>query len=133
MSKKTRLGVSLEKQSVKILAILQKLNTKLDTVSGAINFAIQEYAKTNPKIDLDTEEEFELKRNEAKNLKHSIKNKYGLNKKPKVLSKRELEAKALENAILKIDRENRRKQKKRANEIKTKNLGCSFEEYLYGD
>ena len=129
---KFRTGVCLERSSYKFLALLQMTQPELDSISKVINYAINEYAKVRTDIDTDVDVDVKMKTCYVPCLeKGKIKNK----KEPKkpVLSKKELEAKALENALVRIDKDNKRKMKRKERDIQKRNLGCSIEEYLFGD
>ena len=128
---KFRTGVCFERSSYKFLALLQMAQPELDSISKVVNYVISEYAKVRTDIDTDVDIDVKMKTCYVPHLEAARKR----NATPKhpVLSKKELEAKALENALVRIDKDNKRRMKRKERDMQKKNLGCSIEEYLFGD
>ena len=141
---KFRTGVCFERSSYKFLALLQMAQPELDSISKVVNYVISEYAKVRTDIDTDVDIDVKMKTCYVPHLEEARKR----NATPKhpVLSKKELEAKALENALVRIDmiealenalvridKDNKRRMKRKERDMQKKNLGCSIEEYLFGD
>lgn len=134
-STKYRTGVCLETENYKFLALLQIAQPELDSISKVINYVIKQYAEIRPDIDITLEVPVKLKSTPLSPLL-AAKQLRSLGVPPKrkpVLSKKQLEAQALENALVRIDRENKRRIKQKERDMQKNNLGSSIEEYLFGD
>lgn len=117
-------------ETLNFLALLQ-LKENIYSISGIVDFIIQEYKKTRTDIVIPTDEVLVVERND-------IANKFG--RRPKRLkskTKAELEAEVFEKALKRMERKAERKEREEANrlakELYQQQHGGSFDlgDYLF--